>query len=295
MVSLSGLSKPQYLFRPSQIVRRLLLEFHSKRGLKTLDLPWKLKIHVNTEDTVGLALASHGLYDLVTTEVIYRLAELGETVIDVGANIGYFTGLLAVRVGKVGKVIVFEPHPGTALLLSQNVKLFLSDPRSAQIVVHQIALSSSDGEARLDNFPGVEQHTSYSFLNFQTSDRGIPVKTSRLEHFLHGPETIGVLKIDAQWHEERVLKGAGDYLRSKKIRDIVFEEEAPFPAPSHKILMDAGYHLFWFEEHLRGPKLIPPDAKPANLRSYDIPPSFLATINPERVERIFSKPGWTCF
>ena len=295
MISLKGLSKPQYLFRPYQIVRRLVLEFHSERGLRTLDLPWKLKIHVNTEDTVGLALASQGLYDLVTTEVIYRLTEVGETAIDVGANIGYFTGLLSVRVGKVGKVIAFEPHPRTALLLRQNVQLFLSDPRSAQIIVHQTALSDAVGEARLDNFPGAEQHTSFSFLNFKTSDRGIPVKTSRLEHFLDGRETIGVLKIDAQWHEEGVLKGAGDYLRSKKIRDIVFEEEAPFPAPSHKILMDAGYRLFWFEERLRGPRLIPPDAKPANLRNYDIAPSFLATIDPERVERIFSKSGWTCF
>jgi hypothetical protein len=116
MVSLKGLSKPQYLFRPSQIVRRLLLEIHSKRGLKTLDLPWKLKIHVNTEDTVGLALASQGLYDLVTTEVIYRLAEVGETVVDVGANIGYFTGLLVLLCYKTSQAPSVTKRAGGELL-----------------------------------------------------------------------------------------------------------------------------------------------------------------------------------
>ena len=294
MVSLEGLAKPQYFFRPSQIARRLLREFSSTRGLETVALPWKLKIVVDTEDTVGNAIASQGLYDIVTTEVIWRLTEPGDSAIDIGANIGYFTGLLAIRVGKDGRVSAFEPHPRTASLLKRNVESFETDQRSGRIVIHTIALSNSDGEAILDVFPNQENNTSYAFLNFQTNHMGIPVKTARLERFLDGSRSTGIVKIDAQWHEEAVLQGAGDYLRSKKIRDIVFEEEAPFPAPSHKILMDAGYSLFWFEEHFRGPRLIQPFSKQRERRAYDILPSYLATIDPRRVERIFSTPGWNC-
>jgi FkbM family methyltransferase len=251
-------------------------------------------MEVDTEDTLGNALASQGVYDIVTTEVIWRLTEPGDMAIDVGANIGYFTSLLAVRVGKTGEVLAFEPHPRTAALLTRNAGRIQKDTRSGRIVVHVTALSNSDGEALLDVFPNQEQNTSYAFLNFRSNHKGIVVKAARLERFLTCSKHVGVMKIDAQWHEAAVLEGAGEHLRSQKIRDIVFEEEVPFPAPSHGILMDAGYTIFWFEEHFRGPVLIPPGSQTRRRRPYDVVPSYLATLDPRRAEGLFSLPGWNC-
>jgi FkbM family methyltransferase len=295
MLSLSGLAKPQYFFRPSQILRRLLRETHPKKGLVTVTLPWKTTIEVNTNDTHGEGVANQGIYDLVTTEVIWRLTEPGDAAIDVGANVGYFTSLLAARVGNAGSVMAFEPHPITASLLRKNVERFRNGRRLASIVVHQVALSNSDGEAMLDVFPKEENNTSWAYLNPKASYKGIPVKTARLERFLDRSQPVGILKVDAQWHEKAVFQGMGDYLKSAHVRDIIFEEEALFPAPSHKVLTEAGYHLFWFEETFWGLRLIPPDAKPRKMRSYDTLPSYLATANPERAKRLFSPRGWRCF
>jgi FkbM family methyltransferase len=42
--------------------------------------------------------------------------------VDVGANIGYMTSLMAHKVGLSGKVIAFEPHPAIYKRLVNNVQ-----------------------------------------------------------------------------------------------------------------------------------------------------------------------------
>jgi FkbM family methyltransferase len=256
-------------------------------------LPWGKNLEVDLADPVGYALASQGgLFDIVTTEVIWRLTQSGDTAFDIGANVGYFTSLLAHQVGRRGKVLAFEPHPATFPLLQRNIDL--QGRTGGAISSFEVALSESAGDGTLDILPERRNHISYAFLTDKPSSTSVNVKLMRGDEFI-GNGGIGLMKIDAQWHEEAVLKGFGTCLRSGVIRDIVFEEEAPFPAPSHRVLLDAGYTILWFEEHLRGPKIISPSDKPKNLRPYDMFPSYLATLDARRAETLLSRPGWQSF
>jgi hypothetical protein len=128
------------------------VEILTKIGLanasNVIDLPWGARLRIDAKDTVGRALAAQGVYDVVTTEVLWRLTEDAATAFDVGANIGYFTSLLARRVGPKGRVLAFEPHPETLRLLRRNVSQFTD--RNVQ--VENVALSDVDGEGSLDNF-----------------------------------------------------------------------------------------------------------------------------------------------
>lgn len=293
MSILTPFGKPQYLFRPKCALRRFLIRLHVLDLPHLVKLPWGKNLDVDLSDPVGFALASQGgLFDIVTTEVIWRLTQPGDTAFDVGANIGYFTSLLAHRAGKAGQVFVFEPHPITFSLLQQNIEL--QGTSGAPIYPFNVALSESLGEGTLDILPERQNHMSYAFLTDKTSSTSVNVKVMRGDEFMTNGN-IGVMKIDAQWHEASVLKGFGTHLRSGAIRDIVFEEEAPFPAPSHQVLLDAGYTILWFEEHLRGPKVIAPTETPKNLRPYDMFPSYLATLDIKRAERLLSAPGWLSF
>jgi FkbM family methyltransferase len=294
MISLRGLGKPQYLFRPSILLRRLVQEVRPVGAREVVRLPWGLHIEVLTSDVVGMGLARQGLSDVVTTEVLWRLTNPGDTTIDVGANIGYFTSLLAIRVGVQGQVFAWEPHPETFRLLQSNVESWQEEGTCAHITLYQTALSNRDGMGTLSNFVGQEANTSYSFLTSQPKTTQLSVRIAKLEHFLNSSKPIQLMKVDAQWHEAQVLEGAGEHLRSGKIRDIVFEEESQFPARSHELLLSAGYEIFWFQERLLGPEVIPP-TQSCSRRDYDIAPSYLATLDPDRALRLLSGSGWHSF
>src|SRR5215813_4407521 len=150
MLSLRGLAKPQYLWRPGQLIRRLARELRPVQARETVKLPWKLPIEVNTADTIGNAIVQQGLYDVVTTELVWRLAEPGETALDVGANIGYFTSLLAARLGARGAVCSWEPHPQTFQSLQKNAARWRDSNLLAALTLANVALSNKEGTASLE-------------------------------------------------------------------------------------------------------------------------------------------------
>jgi len=160
------------------------------------------------------------------------------------------------------------------------------------VQVENVALSDVDGEGSLDNFSDEEDNTSYSFLTDKPASKALTVKMVRGEKYLSSNVTL--MKIDAQWHEASVLAGLGDGLRAGAIRDIVFEEDAPYPAPSHEILLDAGYKILWFDQRLSGPVVISPDERPKGIQSYEVLPSYLATRDESRARNLLSTRGWQC-
>lgn len=65
----------------------------------------------------------------------------GDTVFDVGANIGLFTLFAAERCGPDGKVYAFEPLPETFAALKHNVDALCSDDRMGTVVSSQVGVS----------------------------------------------------------------------------------------------------------------------------------------------------------
>jgi len=57
------------------------------------------------------------------SKLIWNIVQEGDICVDAGANVGYFTLLLAQRVGNTGKVISIEAAPGNVAKLMQNVEL----------------------------------------------------------------------------------------------------------------------------------------------------------------------------
>ena len=69
-----------------------------------------------------------GTHEPEVTETIRRMAQPGQVALDLGANVGYHTLLLAQRVGPLGKVIAFEPLPGVFKVLQEKFDLKLIEP-----------------------------------------------------------------------------------------------------------------------------------------------------------------------
>ncbi len=71
------------------------------------------------EDRLNLAV--NGIYEPRDTAFVGRIVRTGDTVVDIGAHIGYYTCYMARLVGPTGCVVAFEPAPDTFEILRDNV------------------------------------------------------------------------------------------------------------------------------------------------------------------------------
>jgi FkbM family methyltransferase len=138
--------------------------------------------------------------------MIRRLVKPGMTVVDVGANVGFYTLQMSSGAGPAGRVLAFEPDPFCFRLLRSRVQR----SRVQNVEAHQLAIDDHSGDAvlycsaynRADNRltqshdePHVETHH---------------VKTRSLDDFLSSEDlpAVSAIKIDVQGAEEHVLRGA---------------------------------------------------------------------------------------
>ena len=102
---------------------------------------WGDAFEVDPLKFIGSHLYMRGVHELSVCEALVRLADPGETVGDVGANIGVMTSLLSRRVGKFGHVIAFEAHPAIAIELRGNASRWLRN----NIQIIEAAVSKGSG------------------------------------------------------------------------------------------------------------------------------------------------------
>jgi FkbM family methyltransferase len=297
--SILRLAPPPYFFQPLQVLKRLRLEYlwRSKRNV-VVTLPWGLPIKINPHEAIGYNIASHGLYECGVTETLWRLTEPGELAIDAGANIGYTASILGIKVGPRGRVICFEPHPQVFESLRENVEIWKKDLRCGSFALHQVALGIESGHALLCTNDWFQSNRGTAWISNKEESTPdltvIDVLIQNLDSLLDESEKIGVLKMDVQGSELAALQGMTRLLEQKAVRDIVFEEEAPFPAPTHVYLKSKGYSIFGIQELFTGVRCLP-DAQPSFDPLIGPIPNYLATLNPDRAKARLGPAMWRSF
>jgi FkbM family methyltransferase len=297
--SVLRLVTPPYLFQPLQVLKRLRLEYlWRSRREAFITLPWGLSIKIDPHEAVGHNIASQGLYELGVTEMLWRLTEPGDLAIDAGANIGYMASILTVRVGPNGRVICFEPNPEVFRSLQENVDNWRKDRRCGTFDLQQAALGKEPGKALLhmNDWFRANRGTSWIADHVESGKelRHIEVPLRNLDEILGETPTIGVMKMDVQGQELNVLRGAAGLLKRHAVRDIVFEEDTRYPAPTHEYLKSLGYAVFGIAETFGGVRLMPNAQSPIDLEFGPIP-NYLATADPERAIARTRPAMWRSF
>jgi FkbM family methyltransferase len=273
---LRRLDKPYYAFRPQQTVRRLGWSVRATRGRHVVvRLPWGVPLEVSNEDAIGAGIGRTGVHDLTVTEALWRLVRPGGLVVDAGANIGYLTGLLAVRAGPGGRVVAYEPHPAIRSELERNVDRLGS--RAASVDIRGVALSDRRGYAELITGSGFERNQGTAALVDTASPPNAPgmrVATVTLDGEFPW-ERLDCLKIDVEGHEHAVLQGAERLLAGGRIRHIVYEDHGPYPTGASTLLERHGYDVLGLGRGFTGPRLGSPWHATVALEA----PSYLATID----------------
>lgn len=287
--------KPEYVFRPGQILRRLRWACGRRAGeIETVRLPWNLPVLVRpNDDDIGRQIWVMGVFDVCVTETLWRLIDRGDQVVDVGANFGYMTSIMAVRVGALGRVLAFEPNPEVFAELQQNIQTWRQAGQGADLAAHQIGLGARAGTATLVVPPADLQSRGQASIRSDGARWGdhIPISVRRLDEFVSSETPIGLVKLDVEGYEEQVLRGAEALLRRRRIRDLVFEEHRPYPSPASRLLESCGFTVFALGLRLWGLRVSPPEDARAHLRGFDSS-SLLATLEPARALARLGGFGW---
>jgi FkbM family methyltransferase len=285
-VNARALLKAEYLFRPSQVFRRILTGRRNGEFTETV-LPWGAPIRVRTNDAIGRVVLALGVFDLPVTETLLRLAEPGEVVADVGANLGCMTAALAQAVDPGGVIWSFEPHPELFEELRSNARRW-TGPR---IELQQVALSNMAGRIAIETAAGFDKNRGLARVvagALPTPGRGLVVEATTLDAVFSRGTPPAVIKIDVEGHELAVFEGGSNLFVSGRVRDCIFEEHGTYPTGTTRFLEDRGYSLFTIGRALTRPVLGSPGSERSSWEST----SYLATRDAGRAQARLAPRGW---
>ncbi len=203
-------------------------------------------IYVNDpESSVGRAICHDRVYEPEVTAAMTGCLQPGMTVIDAGANIGYFSLLAARKVGEYGTVHAFDPSPFNCDLLRRSAR----ENGFCNIIVHDKPLA--DKVARYAFF---EQGGNGMLLEIDPHKEApvcdALVTTALLDDYLDDISRVDVIKLDVEGAEHLVMCGAKKLL--ERDRPVILTEFTPGAlthisrvAPEHYIdyLLQYGYRI----------------------------------------------------
>lgn len=200
------------------------------------------------DDYVGRAAFYFGELDPKITWICKQLVRSGDTVLDIGANIGMVTLGLSKLVGDTGKIHAFEPNPELQLILQHTMER----NKILNVRLHPFALGSRRDRLQLRipiNNAGAASLSQNRDLRGRFDVHEVPVRTLSEVVSEEKITSIRLIKIDVEGFEAEVFRGGQEVLRTIRPDAILFEmnertEGKLSGQPVFEILRDSGYAFF---------------------------------------------------
>ncbi len=200
------------------------------------------------DPTDALRLSLDEVHEALAAKLVKQTIRPGDIVLDIGANIGYYTLIFAKLTGKQGKVFAFEPIPNNFALLKKNVEengydnvILINQPVSDRGEKIKFYLSQDPTMHRLYPFPGNKAEVELDAI--------------RLDEFQPLLQTIDFMKIDVVGAEWKVLQGASMIIKANPRLTIMtgfwpagFRQAGFSPEAYLKFLEEQGFVIYWINE-----------------------------------------------
>lgn len=194
-----------------------------------------------------------GAYERNDLAMVMSFLKEGDTVLDVGGNIGTFAIPVALKVGGTGKVYTFEGNPQTYSVLSQNIAI--NNLENQIQAIQAIVTSISGNYVLMDPDDGIGSATCYFQLVEQQSHKlsdSQELPCIALDDWwktVNQPQ-ISLIKVDVEGADLNVLNSAREII--KRDKPIIFVEinAKALSRYGHSakdvedFLLSFGYHLF---------------------------------------------------
>lgn len=215
----------------------------TKYFLANTPLPFSMK--VDGIRISGMTIKDYilGLYEPHTTSLFRHITKPGFTVLDIGADVGFFTVLFSQLVGPAGRVIALEPFKKTYSILLKNIKGLHN------VEALNIAADEVNGEKSF--------HPDTHSLYYEKNDKGMLVQTVKLDDYFPNLK-VDIVKIDVEGGEGGVLRGMESILHNNSDIQVIIEIAPRImnniglkPEDLLKKLTDFGFHLHIIDKEIR--------------------------------------------
>jgi len=185
---------------------------------------------------------------LHVTELLGKIARSGMVFVDIGANLGWYTLLLAKKVGPTGSVISFEAAPSNYAFLQKSVLR----NRLTNIVIRRECVAAKAGTRILYLTDG--DAGGHSLIEIAGS-RSVQVPATTLDIAAKelGLDQIDILKIDTEGAEPEVVEGG---LHTLSHTDKIVMEWRANAWRGREDLLQHLFSEFEFREIVRSPLLL---------------------------------------
>ena len=237
-----------------------LIEVELPEGRQVLD------VH---DYSVSAHIIAHRSYEPNVTAAFRRLVRPGMTVVDVGANVGYYALLASQLVGPEGRVIAIEPY-------AENSRLILLTALvngCSNIDLRPVAVDAAAGWAYYATHVGSDGGVLPADADSLRGGRGVVVPTFRLDELLRDTP-VDFIKLDVEGAEARVVRGAEQTIVrhlpivTTELSREMLERVSQTQAEDYlDWFCDLGYRLYLLDRETTDPR---PYAGPAELfRDWD--------------------------
>ncbi|HEV8716575.1 MAG TPA: FkbM family methyltransferase [Candidatus Binatia bacterium] len=199
-------------------------------------------------DRLSYSIYIENSYEPLETAVVKSVVRQGDSVIDCGASIGYYTALFARCTGPIGRVIAFEPAQATCEKLKVTVRrLGLEAVDVNQLAVSDrvewcefvLSLNGREAQQSFEEWRGVAGVTARVMVEATTLDQTFD------ERALY--DVVSFVKCDVEGAEGKVVKGARKVLGSAHRPIFMVEVNQPALAATRAFAEDvvARFSDFW--------------------------------------------------
>ena len=212
----------------------------------TFESKHRFRLKVNLANPEHQYLYFYGTHDerYVVTKLL-KLIKPGDICWDIGANIGFYTCLLASRVADDGAVVAFEPAARTCGYLQENVSL----NQFTNVTVVNKGLSNKQEQRHLHySEAGLAEGTaSLKYANGRAASERVALDT--VDNLLRELPVPDFIKIDVEGYQLEVLRGAEHCLKTytpllmAELKDVGETNHTDF-SEIEQYVVSLGYRLY---------------------------------------------------
>ena len=186
-------------------IRKNFHEENIKLNLEKFDI-----LVMNNDDGIAAELAVDKMHEPYGTEILLSIIQDNMTVVDLGANIGYYVLQQATH-KNLEKIIAIEPNPVSFECLKKNIDL----NNLKNVDTYNIAISDTDGTcpfyiSKISNICSITPKTDYEKI--------ISVPVTKLDSFVkkYKIKNVDLVRMDIEGHEVHAIRGMLNTLKTKK-------------------------------------------------------------------------------